>query len=59
MLTVWCRKYRVLDDCTRLRDALDDIRETKLRFKPSLVVINWSETDGPDAAADFGEMVRP
>lgn len=51
------RKYRILDDCARLRDIIEAYRKSEPRFKPSLAVITWAETDGLEAAPDFGDMV--
>ncbi|KIP07194.1 hypothetical protein PHLGIDRAFT_35576 [Phlebiopsis gigantea 11061_1 CR5-6] len=52
------RKYRILDDCSRLRDIIEAFRaDPEPRFQPCLVVITWVDTDGPDAAPDFGDMV--
>ncbi|EIW53027.1 uncharacterized protein TRAVEDRAFT_155881 [Trametes versicolor FP-101664 SS1] len=53
------RKYRVLDDCARLRDIL----ETRLppdeeRFVPCLLVINWSEKEDDGDTRDFIDMTH-
>ncbi|KAI0764227.1 SAC3/GANP/Nin1/mts3/eIF-3 p25 family-domain-containing protein [Trametes elegans] len=53
------RKYRVIDDCARLRDIL----ETRLppeeeRYTPSLVVINWSENPDDASTRDFVDMTH-
>ncbi|OJT13249.1 SAC3 family protein 1 [Trametes pubescens] len=53
------RKYRVLDDCARLRDIL----ETRLppdeeRFVPCLLVINWSEKEDNEDTRDFIDMTH-
>ncbi|KAI0942263.1 hypothetical protein AcW1_002940 [Taiwanofungus camphoratus] len=38
------RKYRILDDCARLRDVVQRFpSKEELRFLPSLLVINWVE----------------
>lgn len=53
------RKYRILDDCARLRDIIEVYKkESQPRFKPSLAIITWAEIDGLEAASDFGDMVR-
>ncbi|KAI0660057.1 SAC3/GANP/Nin1/mts3/eIF-3 p25 family-domain-containing protein [Cubamyces menziesii] len=53
------RKYRVIDDCARLRDIL----ETRLppdqeRYTPCLLVINWSEKEDDANTRDFVEMTH-
>lgn len=53
------RKYRVLDDCARLREVLVQLQTVSaLRYTPALVVLTWADVDGPDAAQEFGDMVR-
>lgn len=52
------RKYRILDDCARLRDVVEAYKKSQPRFKPSLAIITWAEKDGPEAAPDFGDMVK-
>ena len=54
------RKYRVIDDCARLRDVLDSLPvEEERHFLPCLVIISWSETDSSnDAIRDLVDMVR-
>ena len=52
------RKYRVLDDCSRLREVIEQLQLVPtVRYTPTLVVVTWADTDGPDAAPDFGDMV--
>ncbi|THG98161.1 hypothetical protein EW026_g3979 [Hermanssonia centrifuga] len=52
------KKYRILDDCSRLRDIIQDVRsQSKKRFLPALFVINWAETE-VDVAPDFDDMVK-
>ncbi|KAH9896060.1 SAC3/GANP/Nin1/mts3/eIF-3 p25 family-domain-containing protein [Cubamyces lactineus] len=53
------RKYRVIDDCARLRDIL----ETRLppdqeHYTPCLLVINWSEKEDDVNTRDFVEMTQ-
>ncbi|KAI0631801.1 SAC3/GANP/Nin1/mts3/eIF-3 p25 family-domain-containing protein [Trametes polyzona] len=53
------RKYRVIDDCARLRDIL----ETRLppeeeHFLPCLLVINWSEKADDENTRDFVDMTH-
>lgn len=52
------RKYRILDDCSRLRDLIEAFRSgSEPRFRPCLAIITWADIDGPEAAPDFGDMV--
>ncbi|OCH89508.1 hypothetical protein OBBRIDRAFT_756454 [Obba rivulosa] len=52
------RKYRILEDCARLRDIIKDLPPAEdLRYLPSLLVINWAEDGATDANADFNDMV--
>ncbi|CDO70164.1 hypothetical protein BN946_scf185009.g15 [Trametes cinnabarina] len=53
------RKYRVLDDCARLRDIL----ETRLppdeeHYLPCLLVVNWSEKEDDAGTREFIEMTQ-
>ncbi|KAG6860335.1 hypothetical protein C0995_012481 [Termitomyces sp. Mi166 len=50
------RKYRILDDCSRLRDIVQAF-SSKHRFLPSLLIISWIE-DQATAATDFTDMVK-
>ncbi|PCH34598.1 hypothetical protein WOLCODRAFT_106253 [Wolfiporia cocos MD-104 SS10] len=51
------RKYRVLDDCARLRDLVENLPPLEhLRYTPSLVVINWSNSDEAETIPDFETM---
>ncbi|KAG0696325.1 SAC3/GANP/Nin1/mts3/eIF-3 p25 family-domain-containing protein [Suillus ampliporus] len=49
------RKYRMLDDCARLRDIIESLPPDR-HFIPSLLTISWSG-GGPDSSADFNDMV--
>ncbi len=53
------RKYRVLDDCSRLRDIVDTLRSgTDMhRYLPVLLVVSWSDPKLDDEYLDFTEMV--
>lgn len=51
-----CRKYRVLDDCSRLRDIIDAL-PARRHFVPSLLTISWVDPHIDDVAADFTTMV--
>ncbi len=44
------RKYRVLDDCSRLRDIIESFPLLR-HFMPSVLVINW------DGSADFKDLL--
>jgi hypothetical protein len=58
ILTASDRKYRVLDDCARLREIATRLdSEPKLRYTPALLLVTWADIDGPDAAPDFEDMV--
>ncbi|KAG6844263.1 hypothetical protein H0H87_008299 [Tephrocybe sp. NHM501043] len=50
------RKYRILDDCTRLRDVVQAF-PPKRHFLPSLLIISWIEPVQTKSASDFSEMV--
>ncbi|KAI0771453.1 SAC3/GANP/Nin1/mts3/eIF-3 p25 family-domain-containing protein [Irpex lacteus] len=53
------KKYRVLDDCARLREVLVQLQTVStLRYTPALIVLTWADVDGPDAAQEFGDMTR-
>ncbi|KAI9068551.1 hypothetical protein FKP32DRAFT_1587585 [Trametes sanguinea] len=53
------RKYRVLDDCARLRDILDSrLPPDDERYLPCLLVINWSEKEDDAGTRDFIEMTQ-
>lgn len=55
---VYSRKYRVLDDCARLRDIVEGLAsDSKSRFLPSLLIMKWSEGDDEELLKDFNEMV--
>ncbi|KAF9484566.1 hypothetical protein BDN70DRAFT_872349 [Pholiota conissans] len=50
------RKYRVLDDCSRLREIVKSL-SPKRHFVPSLLVISWGEQDEVSKTSDFTTMV--
>jgi hypothetical protein len=62
--TFSCSKYRVLDDCSRLRDIIKALPE-KRHFVPSLLLFVWAadepaSSDSTTLPADFLDMVgRP
>ncbi|KZT03060.1 uncharacterized protein LAESUDRAFT_729568 [Laetiporus sulphureus 93-53] len=53
------KKYRVLDDCSRLRDIIKNLPAAEhLRFTPTLVVLQWSAEKENEAAQDFVNMAK-
>ncbi|KAF7349173.1 Nuclear export factor [Mycena sanguinolenta] len=48
------RKYRILDDCSRLRDIVKALPE-KRHFVPSLLLVVWA-ADEPQSAADLAPL---
>ncbi|CAL1701855.1 unnamed protein product [Somion occarium] len=50
------RKYRVIDDCARLRDVMQGLHNSDMRFRPTLLIIQWSDGVDSDEASDFTEM---
>jgi nuclear mRNA export protein SAC3 len=50
------RKFRVLDDCARLRDIIEKL-PAKRYFVPSLLVFDWEGSKGPGENAEFVNMV--
>ncbi|KAI0820885.1 SAC3/GANP/Nin1/mts3/eIF-3 p25 family-domain-containing protein [Trametes gibbosa] len=53
------RKYRVLDDCARLRDILETRPPPdEEHFVPCLLVVNWSEKEDDENTQDFVDMTR-
>lgn len=46
-----CSKYRVLDDCSRLRDIIKALPERR-HFVPSLLLFVWV-ADEPKSASDL------
>lgn len=55
ILSGYRRKYRVLEDCTRLREIIEAF-PTDRHYVPSLLCIAWSERDS-DSSKDFDDMV--
>ncbi|KAF8814570.1 hypothetical protein BYT27DRAFT_7249958 [Phlegmacium glaucopus] len=51
------KKYRILDDCSRLRDIVKAL-PAKRRYIPSLFIICWTEGEEIRAASDFFDMVK-
>ena len=51
------RKYRILDDCSRLRDIIKSF-PPKRHFLPSLLVLSWAEVEQAKSPSDLIEMVR-
>ncbi|TCD60994.1 hypothetical protein EIP91_009186 [Steccherinum ochraceum] len=53
------RKYRVLDDCSRLRDIAEGLAsDSKQRFLPELLVITWSDGGEEETSKDFTDMAH-
>jgi len=50
------KKYRILDDCARLREILVALPEGR-HFLPSLLLILWSEREPSAHGSDLQEMV--
>lgn len=48
------RKYRILDDCSRLRDILETL-PSRRHFVPSIITVSWAERD--DVSVDFNTML--
>ncbi|KAG7441941.1 uncharacterized protein BT62DRAFT_936575 [Guyanagaster necrorhizus] len=51
------RKYRLLDDCSRLRDIIKSLPGNR-HYVPSLLVIWWAEEENARPASEFADMVR-
>lgn len=51
------KKYRILDDCARLREVLLALPEGR-HFLPSLLLILWSERGTSVVGSDLQDMVR-
>ena len=51
------RKYRVLDDCARLREVIETFPEDR-HFIPSVLFILWGQDEGEAPPDDLGHMVR-
>ncbi len=57
-LIVLPRKYRVLDDCARLRDIISALPPAEeRRYDVCLLVINWSEVEDSEKTRDLVDMV--
>ncbi|KAI0739914.1 SAC3/GANP/Nin1/mts3/eIF-3 p25 family-domain-containing protein [Daedaleopsis nitida] len=53
------KKYRVLDDCARLRDVIGYLPPLDQRhYMPCLLVVNWSETEDSAKTMDLVEMTQ-
>ncbi|KAH7886763.1 SAC3/GANP/Nin1/mts3/eIF-3 p25 family-domain-containing protein [Phlebopus sp. FC_14] len=49
------KKYRVLEDCARLREIVQAFSPNR-HYVPSLICISWSRRE-PDVSTDFDDMV--
>lgn len=52
------KKYRILDDCSRLRDVMIALPEDR-HYIPSLVLIVWTDDQLVEAGSELQKMVRP
>ncbi|KAI0707481.1 SAC3/GANP/Nin1/mts3/eIF-3 p25 family-domain-containing protein [Cerioporus squamosus] len=53
------KKYRVLDDCARLRDIISALPPAEeRRYDPCLLVINWSEVEDSEKTRDLVDMTH-
>ena len=50
------RKYRVLDDCARLREVIETFPEDR-HFIPSVLFILWGEDESETLPDDLRRMV--
>ncbi|PPQ99374.1 hypothetical protein CVT24_009204 [Panaeolus cyanescens] len=51
------KKYRILDDCSRLRELMQSL-PPKRHFIPSLLVICWAEGSDMALTTDFFDMIK-
>ncbi|KAK7047608.1 actin cytoskeleton and mitosis protein [Paramarasmius palmivorus] len=51
------RKYRILDDCSRLRDVMKTFPPRRY-FSPSVLVVWWSERETEMPISDFSDMLN-
>ncbi|ETW76545.1 hypothetical protein HETIRDRAFT_460814 [Heterobasidion irregulare TC 32-1] len=51
------RKYRILDDCSRLREVVEALPEDR-HFVPSILFINWGEGEQASVSHDILAMVE-
>jgi nuclear mRNA export protein SAC3 len=54
--TMMYRKYRVLDDCSRLRGIVSTL-PARRHFVPSLLTISWINTEGSETTSDLHNMI--
>jgi hypothetical protein len=52
-----CRKYRILDDCARLREVIEMFPKDR-HFIPSVLFILWGEAEAEALPGDLLRMVR-
>ncbi|EJD00557.1 uncharacterized protein FOMMEDRAFT_112104 [Fomitiporia mediterranea MF3/22] len=50
------RKYRVLDDCSRLRDVVSTLPEDR-HYTPSILFINWDSSSGNEVDPEISHMI--
>ena len=51
------RKYRILDDCARLREVVEMFPEDR-HFIPSVLFILWGDDEAEELPGDLQHMVR-
>jgi nuclear mRNA export protein SAC3 len=51
------RKYRILDDCSRLREVILTLPADR-HYIPSLLSIVWTKNQSGEVSSDFRDMVR-
>ncbi|PIL32442.1 hypothetical protein GSI_05144 [Ganoderma sinense ZZ0214-1] len=53
------KKYRVIDDCARLRDVLEALPPPERKhYVPCLLVIDWSDDEDTEKTRDLVDMTR-
>ncbi|KAI1784571.1 SAC3/GANP/Nin1/mts3/eIF-3 p25 family-domain-containing protein [Ganoderma leucocontextum] len=53
------KKYRVIDDCARLRDVLEALPPTERRhYSPCLLVVDWSDDEDTEQTRDLVDMTH-
>jgi hypothetical protein len=51
------RKYRILDDCARLREVFQSLPDER-RYVPSILFVVWGEAEQTALPEDMEKMVR-
>ena len=55
-VTLCFRKYRILDDCSRMRDIISSLPEDR-HFVPAILIVVWADGGSKGSPKDFLEMV--